>query len=77
MTANEWKQQTDLLGKAIRGDEHAISEVCEFIDKYRRAAMMNRLSYAGAVCSIDEGYREVLLFVQYKLSRLKIVRVSS
>jgi len=52
MTAQERQQLSDLLEKAIRGDEQAISEVCEFIDKHRRGETVNRLLRAGVECSV-------------------------
>jgi RNA polymerase sigma factor (sigma-70 family) len=73
VTAQERQQLPDLLEKAIRGDEEAISGVCEFIDKHRRAETMNRLSNAGAASSLDDAYQELLLTVQHKLSQLKVV----
>ncbi len=55
MKDQEWKTLSDLLEKAIRGDEQAISEVCEFIDKHLKQETMNRRSSAGVVGPVDEG----------------------
>ena len=73
MTAQERQQLSDLLEKAIRGDEQAISEVCEFIDKHKREETMHRLLHTGVVNSLDEAYQEVLLTLQHKLCHLKVV----
>jgi DNA-directed RNA polymerase specialized sigma24 family protein len=73
MTREERHQLEELLEKAIRGDEQAISEVCEFIDKHKRSETMNRLSRAGVVCSLDQAYQEVLVTVQHKLYQLRVV----
>jgi RNA polymerase sigma factor (sigma-70 family) len=73
MTAQERQQLSDLLEKAIRGDEQAIFGVCEFIDRHMKQETMNRLSHAGVVFSVDEAYQEVLLTLRRKLSQLRVV----
>jgi RNA polymerase sigma factor (sigma-70 family) len=73
MTGQETQQLPDLLEKAIRGNEQAISEVCEFVDKRRQAETMNRLSNAGVGPSLEEARQEVLLTVRQKLSQLRVV----
>jgi RNA polymerase sigma factor (sigma-70 family) len=73
MTAQERQKLYELLEKAIRGDEQAISGVCEFIDRHMKQELLNRLSNAGAASSLDDAYQDLLLTVQHKLSQLKVV----
>jgi RNA polymerase sigma factor (sigma-70 family) len=73
VTAQERQQLPDLLEKAIRGDELAITGVCEFIEMRMKQETINRISRVGAGSSVDDAYQQALLTVQSKLSRLKVV----
>jgi len=73
MTAEARKQLYDFLEKAIRGDQQAISDVCEFIHRHMKQKTLNRLLRSGVGSSLDDAYQQVLLTVLQNLSQLKVV----